>query len=112
LIEGLIQGDCVEVMAEWPEGSVDAIVCDPPYGLEFMGREWDRLDGKRLGGPDELAESDNESGPQTEGWGAHASPYARSATPRDAGKHLGWKGSASMAMQECIAAGRSKRSAS
>jgi DNA modification methylase len=100
LIEGLIQGDCVEVMAEWPEGSVDAIVCDPPYGLEFMGREWDRLDGKRLGGPDELAESDNESGPQTEGWGAHASPYARSATPRYAGKQLGWKGSASMAMQE------------
>lgn len=23
--------------------SVDAIVCDPPYGLEFMGKEWDRL---------------------------------------------------------------------
>lgn len=22
--------------------SVDAIVCDPPYGLEFMGKEWDR----------------------------------------------------------------------
>jgi hypothetical protein len=21
--------------------SVDSIVCDPPYGLEFMGREWD-----------------------------------------------------------------------
>lgn len=23
------------------DGSVHAIVCDPPYGLEFMGREWD-----------------------------------------------------------------------
>ena len=22
--------------------SVDAIVTDPPYGLEFMGKEWDR----------------------------------------------------------------------
>jgi site-specific DNA-methyltransferase (adenine-specific) len=22
---------------------VDAVVCDPPYGLEFMGKEWDRL---------------------------------------------------------------------
>src|SRR6185503_4185306 len=21
--------------------SVDAVVCDPPYGLEFMGKEWD-----------------------------------------------------------------------
>ncbi|MCI0584140.1 MAG: site-specific DNA-methyltransferase, partial [Chloroflexi bacterium] len=33
-------------MAGWPAESIDAIVCDPPYGLEFMGREWDafRLD--------------------------------------------------------------------
>lgn len=23
------------------DGSVDAVVTDPPYGLEFMGREWD-----------------------------------------------------------------------
>jgi DNA modification methylase len=32
-----------------PDASVDAIVCDPPYGLEFMGREWDsfRPGGKR-----------------------------------------------------------------
>jgi site-specific DNA-methyltransferase (adenine-specific) len=34
-------GDCIEVMARMPEASVDAIVTDPPYGLEFMGREWD-----------------------------------------------------------------------
>jgi hypothetical protein len=25
----------------WPANSVDAVVTDPPYGLEFMGREWD-----------------------------------------------------------------------
>jgi site-specific DNA-methyltransferase (adenine-specific) len=25
------------------EASVDAIVCDPPYGLEFMGKDWDKL---------------------------------------------------------------------
>jgi DNA modification methylase len=30
-------------MAAMPEGSIDAIVCDPPYGLEFMGKEWDKL---------------------------------------------------------------------
>ena len=23
--------------------TVDAIVCDPPYGLEFMGKEWDKI---------------------------------------------------------------------
>lgn len=34
-------GDCIEVMAELPAESVDAVACDPPYGLEFMGREWD-----------------------------------------------------------------------
>jgi DNA modification methylase len=37
----LYVGDCIEVMAEMDEGSVDAVVCDPPYGLEFMGKEWD-----------------------------------------------------------------------
>jgi hypothetical protein len=25
-------GDCLEVMADIPDGSVDAVVCDPPYG--------------------------------------------------------------------------------
>ena len=24
-----------------PDNSVDAIVCDPPYGLRFMGKKWD-----------------------------------------------------------------------
>lgn len=24
-----------------PDASIHAVVCDPPYGLEFMGREWD-----------------------------------------------------------------------
>lgn len=34
-------GDCVEVMAAMPENSVDAIVCDPPYGIGFMSKDWD-----------------------------------------------------------------------
>lgn len=33
----LRHGDCVDVMKSFPEGSVGAVVCDPPYGLEFMG---------------------------------------------------------------------------
>ena len=40
----LYLGDCIEVMAEMDAESVDAVVCDPPYGLEFMGKEWDRAD--------------------------------------------------------------------
>jgi len=34
-------GDCLAVLATMDDASVDAVVCDPPYGLEFMGREWD-----------------------------------------------------------------------
>ena len=34
-------GDCREVMATLDAESVDAVVCDPPYGLSFMGKGWD-----------------------------------------------------------------------
>ena len=37
----LYAGDCIEVMRGMADGCVDAIVTDPPYGLEFMGKEWD-----------------------------------------------------------------------
>jgi len=39
----LVHGDCVEVMRSLDENTFDAIVTDPPYGLEFMGKEWDKL---------------------------------------------------------------------
>jgi len=34
-------GDCIEVLADLDEASVDAVVTDPPYSLSFMGRDWD-----------------------------------------------------------------------
>ena len=37
----LRHGDCRDVMATMEPESVDAIVSDPPYGLGFMGKEWD-----------------------------------------------------------------------
>jgi site-specific DNA-methyltransferase (adenine-specific) len=37
----LYHGDCIEVMRSLPDNSVDAVVTDPPYGLEFMGKDWD-----------------------------------------------------------------------
>lgn len=37
----LIHGDCLEVLKEVPDNSVDSIVTDPPYGLSFMGKKWD-----------------------------------------------------------------------
>jgi site-specific DNA-methyltransferase (adenine-specific) len=35
------QGDCLELMKEIDDNSIDAIVTDPPYGLSFMGKKWD-----------------------------------------------------------------------
>lgn len=34
-------GDCVEKMKEIEENSVDFILCDPPYELNFMSKRWD-----------------------------------------------------------------------
>ena len=34
-------GDCLEILPTLAENSVDAILTDPPYGLEFMGKDWD-----------------------------------------------------------------------
>lgn len=39
----LFNFDCRDAMSLWlAENSVDAIVTDPPYGIEFMGKGWDR----------------------------------------------------------------------
>ena len=43
----LYYGDCLDVLRELPDSSVDSVVTDPPYGLEFMGRDWDGADGFR-----------------------------------------------------------------
>lgn len=40
-------GDCLEVLARLPTDHFDSCVCDPPYGLEFMGKDWDGADGFR-----------------------------------------------------------------
>jgi site-specific DNA-methyltransferase (adenine-specific) len=37
----LHHGDCLEVLKSLPDNSVDSVVTDPPYGLEFMGKDWD-----------------------------------------------------------------------
>ena len=34
-------GDCLEIMVDMAENSVDTIITDPPYGLSFMGKDWD-----------------------------------------------------------------------
>lgn len=37
----LYHGDCRDILAQLPDNSVDSIVTDPPYGIEFMGKQWD-----------------------------------------------------------------------
>lgn len=37
----IIVGDCLDKMREMETNSVDSIVTDPPYGLSFMGKDWD-----------------------------------------------------------------------
>jgi DNA modification methylase len=53
MINQVICGDCLSVMKDMPDNSVDSIVTDPPYGLSaaknsgktskggFMGKKWD-----------------------------------------------------------------------
>ncbi len=38
----IYQGDCIEVRSVLADNSVDTIITDPPYGLEFMGKGWDK----------------------------------------------------------------------
>jgi SAM-dependent methyltransferase len=37
----VFHGDCRDVLAQLDDGSVDAVVTDPPYELAFLGRAWD-----------------------------------------------------------------------
>ena len=37
----LLLGDCLDKLKELEDNSVDSIVTDPPYGLSFMGKQWD-----------------------------------------------------------------------
>jgi len=39
----IICGECLEVMKTFPDNHFSAIVTDPPYGLHFMGKDWDKF---------------------------------------------------------------------
>jgi DNA modification methylase len=50
-------GDCLEVLKTIPDNSIDSVVTDPPYGLGFMGKEWDTFDKNQFGNiPDECSD--------------------------------------------------------
>ena len=37
----LLKGNCLDMLKELPDNSIDSIVTDPPYELSFMNRAWD-----------------------------------------------------------------------
>ena len=39
----LLLGDCLDKLKELDDNSIDSIVTDPPYGLSFMGKDWDKV---------------------------------------------------------------------
>jgi site-specific DNA-methyltransferase (adenine-specific) len=48
-INQVIHGDCLEVLKQFPDNCIDAIITDPPYALGFMGKEWDTFDKRQFG---------------------------------------------------------------
>ena len=36
-------GDCTQRLKDLENNSVDAVICDPPYGLKFMSKGWDDI---------------------------------------------------------------------
>ena len=41
MLNEIIHGDCLEVMKDIPDGSIDAIITDPPYGTTAC--KWDSV---------------------------------------------------------------------
>jgi DNA modification methylase len=41
LYSEVMWGDCLQVLRAMEDSSIDSVVTDPPYGIAFMGREWD-----------------------------------------------------------------------
>ena len=43
----IYNGDCVDLMASFPEDSIACCITDPPYNYEFIGHKWDHSEVKR-----------------------------------------------------------------
>ena len=43
----LINGDSLEILKKLPDNSFDSMVTDPPAGIAFMGKKWDKDKGGR-----------------------------------------------------------------
>ena len=57
-INKVLLGDCRQELKKLPDNSVDSVVCDPPAGISFMGKEWDTFDHDMFGKEGEEDEND------------------------------------------------------
>lgn len=63
MIDYLVQcGDNIELLRELPDSFVDSMVTDPPYGIGYMGKEWDTFKpGQQRTGEREINLSDHDN---------------------------------------------------
>jgi site-specific DNA-methyltransferase (adenine-specific) len=73
-------GDCREVLKEYPDDSFDSCVTDPPYGLEFMGKEWDNIS--------QMPERDRDYGTKFPNWHGSGIQFSDGKAQQD--WHLLW----------------------
>mgnify|MGYP006402631867 CR=1 FL=1 len=38
-------GNNIDILKTYPDNHFDAVVTDPPYGIEFLGKDWDKNTG-------------------------------------------------------------------
>lgn len=50
-VREVLNADCLEAMRSMGDCTFDAVVTDPPYGLSFMGKEWDSFGANGSGSP-------------------------------------------------------------
>jgi DNA modification methylase len=90
----VLVGDCVARMRNLPDNSIDSIVTDPPYGLEFMGKEWDSFKTGRSAKYAKGGDLDRDAMAERSGKGGAGPSYVNRPAKRcaDCGKQA-WSGS-------------------
>ncbi len=44
----LFNADCFDVLREMPDNCIDSVVLDPPYGIGFLGKDWDNFNPQAI----------------------------------------------------------------
>lgn len=78
----LLLGDCLDKLKELDDNSIDSIVTDPPYGLEFMGKAWDSFKTGRISKYKEGGSIDLEQIESRKGKGGAGPSYTKRAAKR------------------------------